>query len=75
MKTKMKIFSRMNSNTPPFFRIIRAAGLALAAVGGVLVAAPVTLPAGIVALGGYLLTAGAVAGAVAQTATADRQPK
>ncbi|MEO8866863.1 MAG: hypothetical protein ABI388_01505 [Bacteroidia bacterium] len=59
----------MKSDTPKFYKVIRNIGIGLAAVGGVLVAAPVGLPVAIVTLGGYLITAGAVATAVAQTAT------
>ncbi|MEO8760155.1 MAG: hypothetical protein ABI388_03510 [Bacteroidia bacterium] len=65
----MNIIQRMKSETPKFYKIIRNIGIGLAAVGGVLVAAPVALPAAIITLGGYLITAGAVATAVAQTVT------
>ncbi len=66
---KTNIIQRMKSDTPKFYKIIRNIGIGLAAVGGVLVAAPVALPAVVVTIGGYLITAGAVASAVAQTAT------
>ena len=65
----MNIFQRLGAETPRFYKIIRNIGLGLAATGSVLVAAPVALPAAVVTVGGYLLTAGAVASAVAQTAT------
>lgn len=48
--------------------IVRNIGLALSAVGGVLVAAPVALPAAVVSVGGYLLLGGTIIGAVSQTA-------
>ena len=66
---KKDIFRRLASPTPKFFNTISKVGLALSAVGGVLLAAPVALPAGFVAVGGYLLTAGAVATAVSQAVT------
>jgi ABC-type xylose transport system permease subunit len=57
---------RMKAPTSKFFRVIRNAGICLAAAGGALIAAPVTLPLGIVTLGGYLVVAGSVMSAVAQ---------
>lgn len=64
----LSIIERLQSPTPKFFRILRNIGLGLVAAGGVLVAAPVSIPAGLIALGGYLIVAGSVATAVAQTA-------
>ena len=64
----LNLVSRVQEPTPKWFRIVRNIGLALSAVGGVLVAAPVALPAGIVTVGGYLLLGGTIIGAVSQTA-------
>ena len=64
----LNLISRIEAPTPKWFRIVRNLGLALSAVGGVLVAAPVALPAGIVTVGGYLLLGGSIIGAVSQTA-------
>lgn len=69
----LNLVSRMLSPTPKWFRILRSAGLALSAVGGVLVAAPVALPAGIVTVGGYLLLGGSLIGAVSQTAVSSEE--
>lgn len=63
----MNIIERVKSPTPPFFKKLRTIGLALAAVGGVIVATPVALPAAVLTMGGYLLVAGSVASAVSQT--------
>ncbi len=63
----MKIIERLKSKTPKFYKIVRNVGLGLAAAGGVLVAAPVAIPAGLVTFGGYLIVAGSVATAVAQS--------
>ena len=62
----MSIFNRMNAPTPLFFRKLRNIGLMLAAAGGVLITAPVSLPAVVVTIGGYLTVAGAVVSAVSQ---------
>ncbi|MDX2190414.1 MAG: hypothetical protein SFY32_11170 [Bacteroidota bacterium] len=64
----MNIFQRAKAPTPKFFKILRTVGLSLAAIGGSLLAAPVALPAGLVAVAGYLTVAGGVIGAVSQTA-------
>lgn len=66
---------RSKAETPPFFKKLRLVGLALAAVGGVLVAAPVALPAAIITAGGYLIVAGSVATAVSQVAVCDEESK
>ena len=69
MKNKnLNLVSRIQEPTPKWFRIVRNLGLALSAVGGVLVAAPVALPAAVVTVGGYLLLGGSIIGAVSQTA-------
>ena len=65
----MKIIDRLKSPTPRFFKILRNIGLGLAAAGGVIVAAPVAIPAIIVTIGGYLIVAGSVATAVSQAVT------
>tara|TARA_B110000285_G_scaffold72521_1_gene83545 strand:- start:310 stop:528 length:219 start_codon:yes stop_codon:yes gene_type:complete len=63
----MNIKERVKAKTPRFFKILRLIGLGLAAAGGALLAAPIALPAGLIALAGYLIVAGTVATAVAQT--------
>lgn len=62
------LVERSKAETPSFFKKLRLVGLALAAAGGVLVAAPVALPAAVVTVGGYLIVAGSVATAVSQVA-------
>jgi hypothetical protein len=63
----MNFKQRWNAPTPKFFRILRNVGLGLAAAGAVIIASPIALPAAIVTIGGYLVVAGSVASAVAQT--------
>ncbi|MEQ9289605.1 MAG: hypothetical protein RIG77_21940 [Cyclobacteriaceae bacterium] len=67
----MTIIERAKAPTPKFFKVLRNVGLALAAAGGVLLAAPISLPAGIVALGGYLTVGGTVLTAVSQVTVED----
>lgn len=64
----MKLSERLQSPTPKFFRVLRNIGLALAAAGGVILTAPIGLPAAVVTLGGYLTVAGGVMTAVSQSA-------
>ncbi len=49
--------------------MLRNVGLALAAVGGTLLAAPIVLPATVVTVAGYLAVAGGVVSAVSQLTT------
>lgn len=63
-----EIINRVNAPTPKFFKKLRNIGLALAAVAGTIVAAPVSLPTVIVKVAGYLAVASGVLSAVSQTA-------
>ena len=69
----LNLVSRMAAPTPKWFRIVRNLGLTLSAVGGVLVAAPVTLPSAVITVGGYLLLGGTLLGAVSQTAVSSEE--
>lgn len=62
----MSILNRLNAPTPRFFRKLRSIGLILVAAGGVIITSPVSLPALVVTIGGYLTVAGAVVSAVSQ---------
>ncbi len=64
----MNVVQRVKAPTPKFFKVLRAIGLSLAAVGGSILAAPVALPAALVAVAGYVAVAGGVISAVSQTA-------
>jgi uncharacterized membrane protein HdeD (DUF308 family) len=64
----MSVVQRVKAPTPKFFRTLRTIGLALAAIGGAILASPVALPAGLVAAAGYIALAGGVVSAVSQTA-------
>jgi len=66
-----ELFTRLASPTPRFFRRIRDAGLMLTGISGAVLTAPVALPAGLLTAAGYLALAGAVAGALSQTAVKD----
>lgn len=73
---QMNLVERVKAPTPKWFKVLRTIGLALAAVGGTIIAAPVTLPAGLVTAAGYLVLGGGVLSAVSQTAVEDQsEPK
>lgn len=69
----MGIIARFNAPTPNFFKRLRNLGLGLAAVGTVLITTPVGLPVIILTIGQYLVVAGTVASAVAQTAVSNEK--
>lgn len=67
----MNIVARAKAPTPKFFRVLRSVGLALLAISGTIVAAPVTLPAVVVSTAGYLVVAGGVISAISQITVDD----
>ena len=67
----MKLTKRYTKKTPTFFRKLRNIGIALAATGGAILAAPISLPALLVTVATYLTVAGTVATAVSQAVVSD----
>jgi uncharacterized membrane protein HdeD (DUF308 family) len=65
----MNVIKRAKAPTPKFFKVLRNIGLALAAVGATILAAPVALPMVVSSVGGYLAVAGGVLSAVSQITT------
>lgn len=63
----MTIQERMVSPTPKFFRKLRNAALLLGGISSIILTAPVTLPAGIITLAGYLAVASGIAGVISQS--------
>lgn len=70
-----EIVERVKAPTPNFFKKLRNIALAAGAIGGVIVAAPITLPPLVITIGGYLVTAGLVAGAVSSVVKEDTPTK
>ena len=68
----MKIVERIKAPTPKFFKILRSIGLALLAISGSVIAAPIVLPATVVTVAGYLAVAGGVISAVSQMTVDDK---
>ncbi len=65
----MNVIKRAKAPTPKFFKVLRNIGLALTAVGGTILAAPIALPIVVSSIGGYLAVAGGVLSAVSQITT------
>jgi uncharacterized membrane protein HdeD (DUF308 family) len=65
----MNLIKRAKAPTPKFFKVLRNIGLALAAIGGTILAAPIALPVVVSSIGGYLAVAGGVVSAVSQLTT------
>jgi uncharacterized membrane protein HdeD (DUF308 family) len=64
----MNVVERALSPTPKWFKILRTVGIALATIGGTIIAAPVALPVGLVSAAGYLVLGGSIISVVSQTA-------
>jgi ABC-type xylose transport system permease subunit len=69
----MEVKKRWKAKTPKFWKTVQKIGLAAGAVGAVLVAAPIALPAAIVTVSGYLVTAGTVTAALSQLTVEDKK--
>lgn len=63
---EMDIMERVKAPTPPFFQKLRTIGIVVGVVGGALATAPVSLPASVIALSGYLITAGTIITTISQ---------
>ena len=63
----LNLTDRVLAPTPKWFKVLRTVGIALASVGGIIIASPVTLPVGIVSAAGYLILGGSIISAVSQT--------
>ena len=65
---KMNLAERVLAPTPKWFKVLRTVGIALASVGGIIIASPVALPVGLVSAAGYLVLGGSIISEVSQTA-------
>jgi ABC-type xylose transport system permease subunit len=62
----MKITERIKAKSPKLFQRITNTCIVLGVIGGALLTAPISLPAGVVALAGYMVTAGVIGGTVSK---------
>lgn len=71
----MSIRKRWSAKTPKFWKRVQKIAITLGAVAGVLVAAPITLPAAVVTVAGYAITAGTVAATLSQLTVENNETK
>ena len=64
----LNVVDRALAPTPKWFKILRSVGIALASVGGIIIASPIALPVGLVSAAGYLVLGGSIISVVSQTA-------
>jgi hypothetical protein len=69
----MNFLERIKEPTPPFFKKLRNIGILLAATGGAILAAPITLPAALVSIATYLTVAGTVATTISQAVVSNKK--
>ena len=73
---KMNLVERTLAPTPKWFKVLRTVGIALASVGGIIIASPIALPVGLVSAAGYLVLGGSIISVVSQTAVkSEEEPK
>ena len=71
----MSLKKRWNSKTPKFWKKVQNIAIAAGAVAGVIIAAPIALPAAVVTAATYVVTAGTVAATLSQLTVEDSKPK
>jgi ABC-type xylose transport system permease subunit len=69
----MTLKKRWNAPTPKFWKKVQNIAIAVGAAAGVVIAAPITLPAAVVTVAGYLVTAGTVAATLSQLTVDDKK--
>ena len=57
---------RWNSKTPKFWKNVQKIAIVAGTIAGIIIAAPVALPAAVVTVAGYVVTAGTVAATLSQ---------
>ena len=65
------IRKRWKAKTPKFWKKVQQIAIVAGTVAGVIIAAPVALPAAIITVAGYVATAGTVAATLAQLTVED----
>lgn len=65
------IRKRWKAKTPKFWKKVQRIAIVAGTVAGIIIAAPVALPAAIITVAGYVATAGTVAATLAQLTVED----
>ncbi|MEN5435848.1 hypothetical protein ABE545_19595 [Sphingobacterium faecium] len=69
----MNVLERAQAPTPKFFKVLRSVGIIVATIGGAILTAPISLPATLISIGGYLTVAGGVISAISQITVDDKR--
>ena len=69
------IEKKQSRRTPRFYKKFRNISLALAAISGSILAAPIALPALVIQVAGYIALAGTIAGGISQTKVTKKPPE
>jgi hypothetical protein len=67
----MVLEKRWKAKTPKFWKKVQKIAIIAGTVAGVIIAAPVTLPAAVITAAGYVVTAGTVAATLSQLTVED----
>ena len=71
----MSIKQRWCAKTPKFWRKVQKISIIIGAVAGVIISAPIALPAVVVTFSGYAITAGTVAATLSQLTIDDNDQR
>ena len=71
----MTLAQRWKAQTPKFWKRVQKVAITLGAVAGVILTAPVSLPAAVVTAAGYVATAGTVAATLSQLTIKDNEQR
>jgi hypothetical protein len=71
----MSIVKRWSAPTPKFWKRVQKIAITVGAVAGVIIAAPITLPAAVVTVATYAITAGTVAATLSQLTIEDNEQR
>lgn len=67
MEKELSLIERFKAPTPKFWKKVRNIGLTIGAVGGGLLTLPVSLPASVITIAGYMVATGTLTGILSQT--------
>jgi hypothetical protein len=66
---------RWSAKTPKFWKRVQRIAITVGTVAGVIIAAPITLPAAVVTVATYAITAGTVAATLSQLTIEDNEQR
>lgn len=66
-----KLVKRWKAETPDFWKKVQKIGIGIGAVGGIIVSAPVALPAALITVGGYMVAVGSIAAVLSKLTVKD----